>query len=401
MAVASHPFGMTFWDVFSEKIPTLALLSLGASEAVVGLQSGLPHFMQVLQLPTLRWIGRVSKRRILLLGQLVALAGGAPLLFFSSLALQEESLAIAVVLASIAMVAAGLRVGNTAWFPILNGFMEPGRTGRFFGTIRSVWHGALILYYLGSQFWLGAHPGDFGPVFAGAWVCGVIRVGLIARLPERSERTGVAIRVRDAFGVLRERLDLRRYLSGVIWFGALRKASGTFAIVMLRREVGFSDAELILMTLAVFAGGFVSLYLWGRVADRLGPVPVFIVCSVGAGILLLPLLAIREPGPSAFALAIAVFFGRSVLSAGFGVADTKLLFHLAPSDAPARTLVIAGVTTAVISSLVPALVGIALGRLLVGASAPLEVYAGFFSLTALLQAGSFLPLLRFRSRPLY
>ena len=38
---------------------------------------------------------------------------------------------------------------------------------------------------------------------------------------------------------------------------------------------------------------------------------------------------------------IGFFFALSVLSSGFGVADTRVVFSLAPRDAPTRVFVLA------------------------------------------------------------
>jgi len=395
LAITSHPFGMTYWMAFTQHMPTLALVSLGASEAVVGLQNAFLPLLQALQLPTLRAVGKVSKRRILVTGQIVAVLGGIPMLFFATLASWQGPLPIAVALLSLAVVAAGLQSSNTVWFPLLRGYVESRRIGTFFGTLRTGWHLALILYYVAAQRWLVLHPGSFAPLFALAWGCGLLRIAMLVALPERSERTGERIRVREAFGLLRDPL-LRRYLVGVGWGAALRVSVVPFAIVMMRREVGFSEADIILTTVAFFAGGFVSLYLWGRVVDRVGPAPVFLCASLGMAALLLGLLLLREPGSAGLAFGTLFFFGYSLLSAGFGVADTHVLFGLAPPEAPARTLVVAGVTTNAVAGLAPIAVGIALDRALLSAESPMAVYHTFIVLAALAQAINFLPLRIFR-----
>lgn len=392
LAIGSHPTGMTFWMAFTEHLPTLALVHLGASETLVGLQGSLKPGFQLLQLPTLRAVARVSKRTILIGGQVLALLGALPLVFFATLAERGEGGAVAVAMASLAVTAAGLNVGNTVWFPLLNAYMEPGRVGRFFGTIRTGWHLALIFFFAGSQAWLARHPGSFGPLFGFAWTLGLLRIGLVAWLPERSERTAERIRVRDSFALLRREPPLRRYLAGVTWSAAVRYAVTPFVIVMLRRVVGFTSAEILYTTVAVFTGGLVSLYLWGHAVDRLGPAPVFRWCAIGMGALNASLVAVSEPGAATLVFVIAYFFLRAVLASGFGVADTHVLFALTPPDTPSRTLVTTQVTSSVLASLSPIVVGLVLDALLRGGEAPLAVYRGLFLVAGALQALSFLPL---------
>jgi len=399
LAISSHPLGMTFSMVFTQHLPTLALVALGASEAVVGVQSALGA-ADLLRLPTLRAVSVFSKRAILVAGQVAALVAALPLLAFPLLldaARSDGALAVTIALASLVGVTAWTRIADTVWFPLLRSYVEPARIGRFFGTLRSGWHLALIVYYVGASAWLARHPDGFGTLFAVAWGCGLLRIALIRRLPERSERTGQRIRAREAMALLRDSPLLRRYLAGVSTAAAVRHSVIPFAIVMMRREVGFSDGEVLYTTVASFAGGLASLYPWGRAVDRVGPAPIFRLAALGSGILIAALVLVDQATPLALAGLVAFFFLYAVLTAGFGVADTHVLFGLAPEDAPARTLVIAAVVTSTLAAVAPLVVGLLLedwlearetGRLL--------VYHGFFLAAAAVHAVAFVPLRDFR-----
>jgi MFS family permease len=395
LAIASHPFGMSFQMVFTQSLPTLALLALGASETFVGLQSALVQGCLLLQLPTLRAVGRLPKRRILVGAHLVALLAATPLLGFRQLAHAEAGQGLALALGAFALVAAGISVSNTVWFPLLRSYVEPDRIGRFFGTLRTGWHLTLIFYFLGSQWWLARHPEDFAPLFGVAWLFGVLRVALISRLPEHSERTGERIRIRQALALARDP-RMRRYLAGVAWCTGIRVATLPFVIVMLRREVGFSDAAVIVTTVASFAGGLVSLYLWGRAVDRMGAAPVFRWCCLGMGALVLALVFVSGAGTATLVAVVVFFFAHSVLAAGFGVADTHVLFRLTPAHAPSRALVLGAVSVGSVAGLTPLLAGGLLDVALEGAATRLDVYRAFFAGMACLQALAFLPLRGFR-----
>jgi MFS family permease len=386
---------MTFALVFTQHLPTLALVSIGASELAVGIQNGLGQALQPAQLLALRAVARLKKRRILILGQCFAVVGALPLVFFGSLTEWAGGGAVVVAMLCFAWVALGLVVSNTVWFPLLRGYVESDRIGRFFGVLRSGWHLSLILYYLAAQQWLRLHPGAFGPLFLAGWFCGLLRIALISWLPERSERTGGEIRIREALTLLREQRSLRRYLMGITTTTAVRLCVLPFLLVMMRREVGFSDAEVLTTTVALFSGGLVSLYLWGHVVDRLGPAPVFRWTAFGSSLLILTLIGVQEPDGPTLLWAVAVVFGISVLSSGFGVADTRVLFELTPADAPARTLVAAQVTVTVVAGLAPVLVGFALEQWLASAEDRLAVYHVFFSAAAVVRALAYLPLRSF------
>jgi hypothetical protein len=112
--------------------------------------------------------------------------------------------------------------------------------------------------------------------------------------------------------------------------------------------------------------------------------------------LVLALVAVRGAGPGTLVAMIGFFFAHSVLSAGFGVADTHVLFQLTPTHAPSRALVLGAVCVGSVAGIAPALAGGALDVGLASATDSLDVYRSFFVVMALLQALAFLPLRRFR-----
>jgi hypothetical protein len=393
LAVLSHPAGMTHRAIYTEQLPTLALVGLGASESVVGLQRAFEPFAQLLQLGALRAVGRVRKRTILVAGQSFAVLAGLPLVAYGMLGDLPGSAGPAIALASLAFTAVGLVVGNAVWFPLLRGYVEPGRIGQFFGVLRTGWHLTLIAYFVAAQRWLAAHPGAFGPLFAVALLAGAVRIAMVLRLPEADEPRRTRLRIRDAFGLLGAERSLRRYLGGMVLYGAARRTAIPFAIVMMRRTLGLSDADVVLATAAFYAGGFASLYGWGRVTDRFGTVPVFRVTAAGTALLLLVFAG--WGGSASAAVMVGFFFVFAVLTAGFGVADTHVLFGLAPAREPTATLVIADVVTSVAYGAVPLLAGLLL-ELAIGAGiASADAYRVLFLATAALAALAVLPLRRF------
>ncbi|HXZ85328.1 MAG TPA: MFS transporter [Myxococcota bacterium] len=387
---------MVFWTAFTGQLPTLALVSLGASEALIGAQSGLQMGLAAIQLPALRLISWFPKRSLLIAGQALAQLASLPLVFFGSISALGPDAAVAAAFACLALTALGLDLADLVWFPLLRGFVDPEHAGRFFGVNRSAWHAAMIVFFLGAQFWLSHHESGFGLLFGAAWSLGVLRVALITRLPERSERGGERLRARDALALLRRDGRLRRYMLGSIWGQAMRLATLPFVLVMLRRALGFSNSDAVFTTVAMYVGGLVSLYPWGRLADRRGAYFLFRTTALALGALYLSLAFVEPAGAATLWMAVAFFFAHAVLAAGHGMADTRLLFELAPADAPAKVLVVTAVIEGTICGLAPALAGAVLDPLLARAPAPLPVYHGFFAVAAVLVSLSFLPLRAFR-----
>ena len=394
LAVASHPAAMTHRNVFTEQLPTLALLGLGASEAWIGLQRAFEPISQLLQLPTLRLVGRFRKRSILVGGQAIGVLGGLPLVAYGALVATGGGTALGLALASLWITAVGIVIAQTVWFPLLRGYVEAGRIGAFFGVLRTGWHLTLIAFFLGANRWLELHPGSFGMLFGVATAAGAIRMLLVMRLPEAATPAGERVRARDALALLRSHAGLRRYLAGMILCGAPRRAALPFAVVMMRRSMGLSDADVMLTTVASFAGGFASLYAWGRAVDRFGPAPVFRGTALVSAAMLVGLAVAGPHAP--LAAMIAFFFVFTALAAGFGVADTHVLFDLSPEREATATLVIADVTTSLAYGAAPFAVGILLDLAIGGGADPTAAYRVLFVVAALVMACSPIPLRQFR-----
>ncbi|MEN8159659.1 MAG: hypothetical protein ABFS41_06295 [Myxococcota bacterium] len=398
LAIASHAVGQIHNGGVISDLTTLALVALGAGEALVGAQRFLLFAVVLLQLPALRRVGRTSKRRILVSGQLVALAATLPLLAFDPLS-RLGGLGLAAAFTCFTFAAAGFAINATVWFPMLHGYVEPAQTGRFFGVLRTGWHLTLIPFFLGARAWLEAHPGDFAPVFAVAFLCGLGRLVLIAQLPERSERTGRPLDLRAAFAFVRTRPRWASYVAGVTLSSSARAVFMTFAVVLMRRDLGFGEGDVLYCTAATFAGGLVSLYVWGRLVDAAGPLPIFRGTALGQAVAVALFAALAWSGLASVPAAVATFFAIALLAAGFDVADTRVLFALTPEDTPARLLVPTTVVKACLGGGLPLAAGVAI-EAAIGQGLPRgDVYAALFALLCVGIVAGVGPLRRFRSLP--
>jgi MFS family permease len=152
-----------------------------------------------------------------------------------------------------------------------------------------------------------------------------------------------------------------------------------------------SEGEVVKNTIALIAGGLISLYAWGRIVDRVGAVPVLQATAAGMS-LALGVLALAPESALVVSWTAPWFFVMSLLVSGFGVADTHLLFELTPPEQPARTLVLAAVTAGLAAGVAPVLAGAALDLMLPADPAgALRTYRGFFGVLALLMATALLP----------
>ena len=315
-----------------------------------------------------------------------------PLLWFGWLQGLEGAWSWRAALACLTAVTLAIVCGSAAWWPLLHGYVPRSQTGRFFSILRTLWHLALIAFFYGCMKWLEVSPGSFAPLFAVAWACGLARVVLLWRAPERAERKPHAIKA--VFETIYRTPALRRYVAGVTFDQAVFRCVPPFTILLLRSEAGLREDEVITATVANFLGGMLALLPAGWLVDRLGPRPVLIWTCVLRGliVLLIGVAGVNLEGRSLILAVGALIMLWSFLVSAFGVAEVKVLFGLAGEGNPTQLIVGSVVTRAVFAGFVALSLGVALEWLLgTQAAPPLVLYLGLFAILALLQAAAVLP----------
>lgn len=399
LALAAHPFSMTYRMAFMGDLATQGLITLGAGAGPVGLFTSLGSFAALAQLAGLRFVERIGKKNLIFVTQALALLVSLPLLWFGGLQSLGSPWGWQLALLSLSVVTLALVCGNTAWWPLLHGFVPRTRTGRFFSVLRTIWHLALIGFFLGCTWWLARAPGDFSPLFAIAWVCGLLRILLLWRAPERPESE--AHPIRELFATIYRTAALRRYVAGVTLDQAVFRCVPPFTILMLRSEAKLEEHEVMIATVANFVGGMLALLPSGWLVDRLGPRPVLIWTSVLRGLIVLGigLAGLTLAGRELILAAGGLIMLWSFLVSAFGVAEVKVLFELAGEGNPTQLIVGSVVTRAVFAGVIALILGVALEWLLaLEVSEPLTLYLGLFAVLAAFQAGAVVPFRKLAAR---
>ncbi len=393
LALSTHAFSMTFRMAFMGDLATQALITLGASAGPVGLFASLGSFAALTQLGGLRLVERIGKKNLILATQGVALLFSLPLLWFAGLQGLGDPWGWRAALLSMSVVTLALVCGSTAWWPLLHGYVPRTRTGRFFSVMRTIWHLALIAFFLGCTWWLARSPGNFGPLFALAWVCGLLRIVILWHAPERPESE--AHPIRELFATIYRTAPLRRYVTGVTLDQAVFRCVPPFTILMLRSEANLGEHEVMIATVANFLGGMLALLPSGWLVDRLGPRPVLIwTCALrGLIVLGIGLAGFYLSGRTLIFAAGSLIMLWSFLVSAFGVAEVKVLFGLAGEGNPTQLIVGSVVTRAVFAGVIALVLGVSLELLLEAQVAePLTLYLWLFAILAALQAAAVVPL---------
>ncbi|MCB0113056.1 MAG: MFS transporter, partial [Caldilineaceae bacterium] len=220
-------------------------------------------------------------------------------------------------------------VGMTANLPWVQEFVPNSVRGKYTATSNMFTSIAGFIAIFGGSYILSQMPGlngfilliGFGVIsgFISVWFSAYIPGG--APEPTRAgEKHG-----RDLTTALRDPSFLR-YLTGVAILTLATVPLGSFVPLFMQEEVGLAKSNIVLLQIGSLAGGLLSSYLWGWVADRFGSKPIMLW-----GLLLrlsLPLLWLGMPQNSEislyFAAGIALFQG--IADMGWGIGSARLLY---------------------------------------------------------------------------
>lgn len=215
----------------------------------------------------------------------------------------------AVLTAYIAFIVGGFAlcraIGETGMYPWAHEFIPNSVRGRYAALNDMMMRLTGITSLAFGSFVLGLSAGidRFILLFTVGLVFGVIGVWAASHIPGGAPTRAVRVSYRHLLRVLRD----KNFLLYVMGLGVLVVGTtpmGSFLPLFMRREVGLSDSEVVLLTIAATLGGLAATYLVGWSADRYGSKPLLL-----SGLyikILIPVAWLLMPRESAFSLPVAL-----------------------------------------------------------------------------------------------
>jgi MFS family permease len=312
-------------------------VQLGASATLIGALAAIPFLVQLSQIGAMALVERVRQRRkITVLAVTVSriLIFGLALIPFAG----EKPLQLSLlVMAQIAITLVGAIAGCSfnSW---VHQLVPREALGALFSK-RLLWStvlssaGALSAGYLVQQ-WPGTEKiHAYSIAFAAAGIAGFVSSYYLTRVPEpvmaaSGARTPILQLLRTPF--------LDRDFRGVIFFMAswnlASNLAAPFITVYLLRQIGYELGTVTMLWMVGQVATALTMYLWGRLSDRLTnkailsvALPAYFACLIGLAFTAFPRLhALTLP------LLCLVHVVMGTASGGIGLATGNLGLKLAP-----------------------------------------------------------------------
>ncbi|WP_167784832.1 MFS transporter [Ramlibacter rhizophilus] len=345
-------------------ILTAFALALGAQPLMVGVLAAIPFMAQALQLPATLLIERLRQRRAIgvvsvTLARCVVLAM-AVLPFLPSL-----PLALALLVAAQALIASLNAIGACAVNSWLHQLIPPRELGHFFA--RRLFFGTLLACV--GTLAAGAlvdHGGfepklhAYGLAFVLAALAGFVSSAYLARAPEPlMQDAGPKVRMGERLAAPFRDTNFRRLL---VFMGAWTVAANVaapFVTVYLIRQRGYPVGTVTQLWVLSQLANALTLYLWGRLSDRLSNKSVLaVVLPVHfASVLALVFVdAVSLPNWQ-LALLAGLHVVMGVATGGIGLATGNLGLKLAPQGQGTAYLAAIGLVSAIAGGVAPIAAG--------------------------------------------
>jgi MFS family permease len=363
-ALASEAMGTMTTGVFL----TGFLVSLGASNAAIGVLAAVPFAVQFLQLPAVVLVERLRTRRAICTWS--AAIGRTFLIAAAMAPFLPPDYGIILLVASIACNQAMAAIAGCSWNSWMRDLVPESEFGRFFGRRAAATTALATALALGCGLLIDRwktlvpdqHPSTvYTSLFLFSAAIGFFGVWLLSITPDQAmppptERHRahklLATPFRDG--------NFRRLMAFLAsWNFAANLASPFFAVYMLK-ALGYSMTTVIVLTTASQLSNLAALGVWGGLIDRFSnkavlgiAAPLFLLCTLAW-----TLTGLTWVQPWVFWLLLGIHMLMGVATAGVALASGNIAMKLSPAGQATAYLAANSVVSATCASAAPIIGGL-------------------------------------------
>lgn len=331
MAIVSQCLGCMSLLALQNNLLLLYLAANGVSSSRIVTYLALPLITDVAaRLPMAYFSDRFGKKRIGIMGQAVQVVGYVLIVSGGWL---PRPWSEGSIVTGLCLFSAGHGAFASGWFALLSPVVPEAERGRFFGRLRYSWQTVGILFTGLCAFWLAQES----PIWQHQLILAVVAVGVLARIgtysriPELEAAGGEAAGFRESFKAILHNdayISFCAYLFLITLFTA---ACPTFFGLVQKRVLELGDRQVAFLGMLMMAGAFCGFIAGGRLVDRFGTRPVFLLGHLGFGATILGFV-FRGVLPVAplYAAALFVFLFGATQAASSIAFSTEMLALIPP-----------------------------------------------------------------------
>src|SRR5438105_1275716 len=312
-------------------------LELGATPWHIGLLAAIPFFAQLAQLPAIALIERVRERR-----KIAVTAVSVSRLMIGALAflafVPDHQAALYALLAAQVLITLFGSVGGCSLNSWLHQLLAREGLGALFSR-RLFWStvlaslGALSAGYLVQHWPASERMHAYAISFVAAGVVGFISIYYLATVPEPvMARTGPSTPLLAMLRAPFRDLKFRRVIIFMSSWNFASNLAGPFVTVYLLKQLAYGMGTVTTLWIASQVANALTMYLWGRISDRLSNKAILAVAlpAYFASLIGLPFTVMPHPHELTLPLLYLIHVVMGTAAGGIALATGNLGLKLAP-----------------------------------------------------------------------
>ena len=328
-AILQASFSSLAYLAFTNGLILLYLSAQRLSSERIVLYLAVPAIGNALLLmPCAYLCDRYGKRRMGLIGIVCETIGFSALASSSSFAapLNERMAALGITLHTV-----GATLYVAGWFALLSPIVPEKMRGKFFGRLRITWQIVAVVFVAvcGLLISTESELRSFQWMMVAMIVGLVIRIPFYARLPEL-ERSGFSEHFFTTVVNALRRDGFTPFCAYIFLLALFTVGCPVLFGLIEKRVLGFGDNVIIWLGTLSMVGAILGFFAGGKLVDRWGTKPVFLICHVAYCALLFAFLARSViPGATVYVVSL-VNLGYGVVWASSSIAISTEMLGLIP-----------------------------------------------------------------------
>ena len=296
-------------------------------------------FNGILSIPGSFWSDRAGIKRVAGYGNLGSVIGYGLVLLGLLVPTAAPGAAgpqLWLTVAGLAIFSASKALAGSSWFALLVPIIPAASRGRFFGLFRFTWMGIMIVFtaictaFLNTETQLWVFYCIIACIFFGQ----IIHYWYYRAIPELKPAADATTiekpRLWTGISMVLRQGDLRRYMTYIfvlyLWTAGVPMIYGLIETTHLQ----LGDRWVVILGTTGLLGSLGGFLIGGRVVDRMGMKPVFIITHVMYGILMLSFVGRGYSPLGLLPTLILLHTAFGFISAAASIAVTAELFALLP-----------------------------------------------------------------------
>jgi MFS family permease len=314
-------------------------LELGATPWHVGVLAAIPFLAQIAQLPAISLVERLRERRRIAVVA-ISLSRAAIGLLAVIAFIPDKRLALYALVAAQVLITVCGAVGGCSFNSWLHQLLARDAYGALFSR-RLFW--STVLACVGAlgaghvvQHWAAPERlHAYALSFAAASLVGFVGLRYLAAVPEpKMARSGPPLPLMSLMRAPWRDANFRRVIVFMASWNFASNLAAPFITVYLLNQLAYGMASVTSLWIASQIANALTMYLWGRISDRLSnkailavALPAYLGCMIG-----LPFTALPHPHALTLPLLYAVHVMMGAAAGGIALATGNLGLKLAPHD---------------------------------------------------------------------